>query len=127
MRNFLKLGYSFVEGGPFAHYMFCDTQEVLALGVVSDHLVRFEGANILSREHEKYRMIHVKIRLEDEEGFEAAMGEFADMMMFKGYRDYGRRALWLIADLERAFRMDWLANGVVFAPDGEMVYPEKVG
>ncbi|MBR3431354.1 MAG: hypothetical protein IKG87_14775 [Clostridia bacterium] len=123
MDNFLKLGYT--EDGQFVYYAFLDTVDVLSTVTVSDHLIRFEDLAILGRENEKYKMIVAKILSEAEEEFEAAMTEFRDIMMFKGYRDYARQSARLIRELAYRVNLDISMGERVFTPNGDEFFPEK--
>jgi len=86
VKNYIKLGKTALSG--WEHYVFLDTEDILAESLMNRHMVRRKIEGILRMDNEEYRMISVRIWKKDELRFLQSMEELKGKMLLFGHPDY---------------------------------------
>ena len=86
MKNYIKLGKSPLSG--WEHYVFLDTEDILAESLMNRHMVRREIEGVFGMDNEEYRLVSVKVWKKDEFRFLQSMEELKGKMLLFGRRDY---------------------------------------
>ena len=119
MKNYIKLGKSALSG--WEHYVFLDTEEILAESLMNRHMVRREIEEILGMDHEEYRMISVKVWKKDELRFLQSMEELKGKMLLFGHMDYESHGGEMMEKTRESLRRDIEATGRIPLPMGGSV------
>ena len=89
MKNYMKLGKNPLSG--WEHYVFVDTEDILAMSLMNRHLVRREIKGVFSLDSGEYRMVSVRVWKKDELRFLQSMEELKGKMLLFGHLDYESR------------------------------------
>ena len=119
MKNYIKLGKSYLSS--WDHYVFLDTDDILAESLMNRHMVRREIEGILGRDNEEYRMISVKVWKKDELRFLQSMEELKGKMLLFGHLDYQSRGGDLVEEVRNELRKDVETTGRIPLPMGGTV------
>ena len=119
MKNYIKLGKSALSS--WEHYVFLDTDEILAESLLNRHMVRREIEGILGMDNEEYRMISVKVWKKDELRFLLSMEDLRNKMTLYGHLDYESHGGELIEMTRDSLRKDAAATGRIPLPMGGSV------
>ena len=109
MKNYIRLGKNALSG--WEHYLFLDTEAILAESLMNRHLVRREIEGIFGMDDEEYRMIAVKVRKKDELRFLQSMEELRGKMLLFGHMDYESHGGDLVEKIRESLRKDTEAAG----------------
>ena len=120
MKNYIKLGKNALSG--WEHYVFLDTDDILADSLMNRHLVRREIEGILGMDNEEYRLIAVKVRKKDELCFLQAMEELKGKMLLFGHPDYETHGGELVEKTRDLLIMDVEATGRIPLPMGGSIH-----
>ena len=119
MKNYIKLGKSVLSN--WEHYVFLDTDDILAVSLMNRHMVRREIEGILGMDNEEYRMISVKVWKKDELRFLQAMEELKGKMMLYGHLDYESHGGEIMEKTRALLKKDAEATGRIPLPMGGSV------
>ena len=89
MKNYIKLGKNPLSG--WEHYVFVDTEDILAMSLMNRHLVRREIEGVFGTDSGEYRMVSIKVWKKDELRFLQSMEELKGKMLLFGHLDYESR------------------------------------
>ena len=116
MKNYIKLGKSALSG--WEHYVFLDTEEILAESLMNRHMVRREIEGVFAMDNEQYHMISIKIWKKDELRFLQSMEELKGKMLLFGHMDYESRGGEMMEKTRESLRKDIEATGRIPLPMG---------
>ena len=116
MKNYIKLGKNSLSG--WEHYVFLDTDDILAESLMNRHMVRREIEGVFGMENEEYRLISVKVWKKDELRFLQSMEELKGKMLLFGHLDYDSRGGELVEKTRDSLRKDVEATGRIPLPMG---------
>ncbi len=119
MKNYIKLGKSVLSS--WEHYVFLDTDDILAVSLMNRHMVRREIEGILGMDNEEYRMISVKVWKKDELRFLQAMEELKGKMVLYGHLDYESHGGEIMEKTRASLKKDAEATGRIPLPMGGSV------
>ena len=120
MKNYIELATS--RNGRWKHYVYLDTDEFRAGSLLARYQVHLECEAVMGRPDESiYRLIAMKVAIEDEEGFLKAMEDLKQKMLLLGYTDYETRGGEYIAETEVIVRQDIEETGRVLLPTGKTI------
>ena len=85
MKNYIRLGKKALSG--WEHYVFLDTDDILAESLMNRHLVRREIEGVFGMDNEEYRLISIKVWKKDELRFLQSMEELKGKMLLFGHLD----------------------------------------
>ena len=119
MKNYIKLGKSAL--GSWEHYVFLDTNDILAESLMNRHMVRREVEGVFGMDDEEYRMITIKVWKKDELRFLQCMEELKGKMLLFGHLDYETHGGELMEDLMKELRQEAAETGRVSLPQGGTV------
>lgn len=119
MQNYISLGKNFL--GNWVHYVYLDTEELLLKSLVRRHMIRVKAEGVMTRDHEEYLLVALKVLKKDEEKFLRAMEELKGKMLLFGHRDYESHGEELIGPLREALREQAEKTGKVELPAGGTV------
>ena len=86
MKNYIKLGKKSMSS--WEHYVFLDTEDILANSLMNRHMVRREIEGVLGMDNEKYCLVAIKVWKKDELRFLQSMEELKGKMLLLGHMDY---------------------------------------
>jgi len=116
MKNYIKLGKSALSG--WEHYVFLDTEEILAESLMNRHMVRREVEGVFAMDNEEYRLISIKVWKKDELRFLQSMEELKGKMLLFGHMDYESRGGEMMEKTRESLRKDIEATGRIPLPMG---------
>ena len=116
MKNYIKLGKSALSG--WEHYVFLDTEELLAESLMNRHMVRREIEGVFGMDNEKFCMVSVKVWKKDELRFLQSMEELKGKMLLFGHMDYESHGGELVEKTRESLRKDAEATGRIPLPMG---------
>ena len=119
MKNYIKLGKKPVSS--WEHYVFLDTEDILANSLMNRHMVRREIEGVLGMENEIYRLVSVKVWKKDELRFLQSMEELKGKMLLFGHLDYQSHGGDLVEKTRASLRKDAEETGRVPLPMGGSV------
>ena len=119
MKNYIKLGKSPLSG--WEHYVFLDTEDILAESLMNRHMVRREIEGVFGMDNEEYRLVSVKVWKKDELRFLQSMEELKGKMLLFGRRDYESHGGELMDRTRESLRKDVEATGRIPLPMGGSV------
>ncbi len=119
MKNYIKLGKSAL--GNWEHYVFLDTEDILANSLMNRHMVRREIEGVLTRENEEYRLVSVKVLRKDEPLFLKSMEELKGKMLLFGHLDYDAHGGEIMEGIRDVLRDEAKATGRIPLPAGGSV------
>ena len=119
MKNYIKLGKNALSN--WEHYVFLDTEEILAQSLMNRHMVRREIEGVFGMEHEEYRMVSVKVWKKDELRFLQSMEELKGKMLLFGHLDYESHGGELMEKTRDSLKKDAEATGRIPLPMGGSV------
>ena len=86
MKNYIKLGKKSMSS--WEHYVFLDTEDILANSLMNRHMVRREVEGVLGMDNEKYCLVAIRVWKKDELRFLQSMEELKGKMLLFGHMDY---------------------------------------
>ena len=116
MKNYIKLGKSSLSS--WEHYVFLDTDDILAESLMNRHMVRREIEGVFGMDNEEYRMISVKVWKKDELRFLQSMEELKGKMLLFGHMDYESHGGEMMEKTRESLRRDIEATGRIPLPMG---------
>lgn len=116
MKNYIKLGKSPLSG--WEHYVFLDTEDILAESLMNRHMVRREIEGVFGMDNEEYRLVSVKVWKKDELRFLQSMEELKGKMLLFGRRDYESHGGELVEKTREALKDDVKKTGRIPLPMG---------
>ena len=116
MINYIKLGKNSLSG--WEHYVFLDTEEILAESLMNRHMVRREIEGVFAMDNEQYNMISIKVWKKDELRFLQSMEELKGKMLLFGHMDYESRGGEMMEKTRESLRKDIEATGRIPLPMG---------
>ena len=116
MKNYIKLGKSPLSG--WEHYVFLDTEDILAESLMNRHMVRREIEGVFGMDNEEYRLVSVKVWKKDELRFLQSMEELKGKMLLFGRRDYESHGGELMDRTRDSLKKDVEATGRIPLPMG---------
>ena len=116
MKNYIKLGKSSLSS--WEHYVFLDTDDILAESLMNRHMVRREIEGVFGMDNEEYRMISIKVWKKDELRFLQSMEELKGKMLLFGHLDYESRGEKLVEETRESLKKDLEATGRIPLPMG---------
>ena len=116
MKNYIKLGKNALSN--WEHYVFLDTEEILAQSLMNRHMVRREIEGVFGMDHEEYRMVSVKVWKKDELRFLQSMEELKGKMLLFGHLDYASQGGELVEKTRESLRKDVEETGRIPLPMG---------
>ena len=116
MKNYIKLGKSPLSG--WEHYVFLDTEDILAESLMNRHMVRREIEGVFGMDNEEYRLVSVKVWKKDEFRFLQSMEELKGKMLLFGRRDYESHGGELMDRTRDSLKKDVEATGRIPLPMG---------
>ena len=119
MKNYIKLGRSSLSS--WEHYVFLDTDDILAESLMNRHMVRREIEGVFGMDNEEYRMISVKVWKKDELRFLQSMEELKGKMLLFGHLDYESHGGELVEKTRDSLKKDAEATGRIPLPMGGSV------
>ena len=119
MRNYIKLGKNPMSS--WEHYVYLDTDELLAESLMNRHMVRREIEGAFGMDNEEYRMVSVKVWKKDELRFLQSMEELKGKMLLFGHLDYDSHGGELVEQTRESLRKDAEATGRIPLPMGGSV------
>ena len=119
MKNYIKLGKKPVSS--WEHYVFLDTEDILANSLMNRHMVRREIEGVLGMENEIYRLVSVKVWKKDELRFLQCMEELKGKMLLFGHTDYDSHGGELMEKTMDALKKDVEMTGRIPLPMGGSV------
>ena len=123
MKNYIKLGKSPLSS--WEHYVFLDTDDILAESLMNRHMVRRQIEGILGMDNEKYRLISVRVWKKDELRFLQSMEELKGKMLLFGHLDYESHGGELVDKTLDSLKKDAEATGRVPLPMGGSIRVSK--
>lgn len=124
MKNYIDLGKNLL--GTWEHYVYLDTQELLAKSLFVRHLVGLKLEGVMTKENEEYCLVAVKVQRKDREKFLQAMEELKGKMLLFGHRDYESRGGELMDMTRDIIREEARKTGKVELPTGGTVRAETL-
>ncbi len=119
MKNYIKLGKCALSG--WEHYVYLDTDELLAESLMNRHMVRREIEGILGMDNEEYRLVSIRVWKKDELRFLQSMEELKGKMLLFGHMDYDSHGGELVERTRESLRKDVEATGRIPLPMGGSV------
>ncbi len=116
MKNYINLGKNFL--GTWEHYLYLDTEELLARSLILRHMVHVKVDGVMEKENEEYRLISLKVLKKDEPMFLRCMEELKGKMLLFGHTDYEARCEAEIGLLRDVIRKEAEETGRVQLPTG---------
>ena len=116
MKNYIDLGKNLL--GTWEHYVYLDTQELLAKSLFVRHLVGLKLEGVMTKENEEYCLVAVKVQRKDREKFPQAMEELKGKMLLFGRRDYESHGGELVEKTREALKDDVKKTGRIPLPMG---------
>ena len=115
----IKLGKSPLSS--WEHYVFLDTEDILAESLMNRHMVRREIEGVFGMDNEEYRLVSVKVWKKDELRFLQSMEELKGKMLLFGHMDYESHGGELMEKTMDMLRKDAEATGRIPLPMGGSV------
>ena len=119
MQNYIGLGKGLLSS--WQHYVYLDTEDLLAKSLIRRHMVRVKVDGIMTKEGEKYRLVSLKVLKKDEPKFLQAMEELKGKMLLFGHLDYESRGGELIEMTRAEIMKEAAETGRVPLPTGGTV------
>lgn len=119
MQNYIGLGKGLLSS--WQHYVYLDTEDLLAKSLIRRHKVRVKVDGIMTKEGEKYRLVSLKVLKKDEPKFLQAMEELKGKMLLFGHLDYESRGGELIEMTRAEIMKEAAETGRVPLPMGGTV------
>ncbi len=119
MKNYIKLGKSPLSS--WEHYVFLDTEDILAESLMNRHMVRREIEGVFGMDNEEYRLISVKVWKKDELRFLQSMEELKGKMLLFDHRDYESHGGKLMELTRAMIRNEAAETGRVELPKGRTI------
>ena len=119
MQNYIGLGKGLLSS--WQHYVYLDTEDLLAKSLIRRHMVRVKVDGIMTKEGEKYRLVSLKVLKKDEPKFLQAMEELKGKMLLFGHLDYESRGGELIEMTRAEIMKEAAETGRVPLPMGGTV------
>ena len=116
MKNYIKLGKCALSS--WEHYVYLDTDELLAESLMNRHMVRREIEGILGMDNEEYRLVSIRVWKKDELRFLQSMEELKGKMLLFGHLDYASHGGELVEKTRESLRKDVEETGRIPLPMG---------
>ena len=119
MKNYIKLGKSSLSS--WEHYVFLDTDDILAESLMNRHMVRREIEGVLSMKGEEYHLVSIKVWKKDELRFLQSMEELKGKMLLFGHLDYESHGGELMDRIREMIRAEAAETRRIEFPTGRYV------